>query len=723
MTNTIKIKRGVGKPDSLEAGELAIDTDTGALYSLVGSVVTEINEPPEGVDLSKYIDSTKKNDVVEGSFQIVWDDSADADFPFNGRIGYNKNSNDPNSLDGSFLYVNGNRGTFSIGRDGDVELHGPSEILGIADRLTSERPWITGFSYVQAADFLDADGNSIVGGGGASDWASITGKPTEFTPEAHTHEISEVNGLKSELNLKLNIDQQVWKYYPDEYRFVSLGFGGYTRGEFWALSVEPLSNLAGELSRLEETVMVDKLEATDIFGPYLKITAPNIEIGIDGQDDPGSLVAKAPAYFRNAFSVEHTILGGLNITAADADRPDELPYGADEKSVQYALSVTHQTLGRTVEIDKDGTIRARAFTDMDGNAIGGGGSLPDADVQGSILVCQSGGWEASQNFIVDDDCDFELRMTHGELTYSRAEYGVDPEYPWSEHEPFFLLHGVNDQVVIGDLKYSPHIEIRAGVDPDEDRRARVTVEGTITADDYLDADGNSIVGTGGGGGDVDLSEYYTKTESDGKYQVQGNYAVVGASYTKAESDTKWQPKGSYQPAGNYAASNHNHSGVYQPAGSYAASNHNHSGVYAPASHSHSYAAVGASYTKAESDAKYELKGAGGGGDFVPLSGNSTIAGTLTATDFVATSDVRLKRNIIDAPLGVIEQLNGREWEWNKTGAKGSGVIAQELEQVLPHLVNEDSEGMKAVSYSGLTAYLIEAVKELSARVKDLEGSK
>jgi hypothetical protein len=85
--------------------------------------------------------------------------------------------------------------------------------------------------------------------------------------------------------------------------------------------------------------------------------------------------------------------------------------------------------------------------------------------------------------------------------------------------------------------------------------------------------------------------------------------------------------------------------------------------------------------------------------------------------------VRLKRNIIDAPLGVIEQLNGREWEWNKTGAKGSGVIAQELEQVLPHLVNEDSEGMKAVSYSGLTAYLIEAVKELSARVKDLEGSK
>ena len=47
-----------------------------------------------------------------------------------------------------------------------------------------------------------------------------------------------------------------------------------------------------------------------------------------------------------------------------------------------------------------------------------------------------------------------------------------------------------------------------------------------------------------------------------------------------------------QPAGNYAAADHNHNGVYQPVGSYAASNHNHNGVYQPkgsyaaASHTH-----------------------------------------------------------------------------------------------------------------------------------------
>lgn len=163
MTDIV-IKRGIGKPDNLLEGELAIDTSTGMLYSLVGGVVAELNEPPEGVDLSKYIDSTKRNDVVEGTFQILWDDSADETYPFNGRIGYNRNSEDPNSLDGSFLYASGTRGTFSIGRDGDVELHGPSEIQGIPDR-DDARPWITGFSYVQAADFLDPDGNSIVGGG------------------------------------------------------------------------------------------------------------------------------------------------------------------------------------------------------------------------------------------------------------------------------------------------------------------------------------------------------------------------------------------------------------------------------------------------------------------------------------------------------------------------------------------------------------------------------
>ena len=94
----------------------------------------------------------------------------------------------------------------------------------------------------------------------------------------------------------------------------------------------------------------------------------------------------------------------------------------------------------------------------------------------------------------------------------------------------------------------------------------------------------------------------------------------------------------------------------------------------------------------------------------------TQAGICTAGDFVATSDERLKDNIVTAPVGLIDSLKGREWDWKESGERGSGVVAQELEQVLPHLVHEDPNGNKTVSYNGLIAYLIEEVKALKAEV-------
>ena len=168
MATKIIQKMGAGEPapESLDIAELAVDVVNGDLYTKLSTGdVAKIGGDSDDVDLSDYVNSTERNYVSEGDFQLVWDDSSDPSYPFNGRIGYNSQSTDPNSLDGSFLYINGTRGTFSIGRDGDVELHGASEILGVEDRLTGERPWITGFSYVQASDFLDEDGNSIIGNG------------------------------------------------------------------------------------------------------------------------------------------------------------------------------------------------------------------------------------------------------------------------------------------------------------------------------------------------------------------------------------------------------------------------------------------------------------------------------------------------------------------------------------------------------------------------------
>lgn len=98
---------------------------------------------------------------------------------------------------------------------------------------------------------------------------------------------------------------------------------------------------------------------------------------------------------------------------------------------------------------------------------------------------------------------------------------------------------------------------------------------------------------------------------------------------------------------------------------------------------------------------------------VSLSG--TYSGTMTATDFVATSDARKKDQVSTAPADVIAAIDGREWVWKDSGEKGSGVIAQELEAAgLGHLVHTNDDGMKSVAYNGLFAYVIEELKALRA---------
>ena len=58
--------------------------------------------------------------------------------------------------------------------------------------------------------------------------------------------------------------------------------------------------------------------------------------------------------------------------------------------------------------------------------------------------------------------------------------------------------------------------------------------------------------------------------------------------------------------------------------------------------------------------------------------------------------------------------------FEKDGRSGSGVIAQELEQIAPELVNNDGE-YKAVAYGNIVGYLIEAVKLLRKEVDELKG--
>ena len=115
------------------------------------------------------------------------------------------------------------------------------------------------------------------------------------------------------------------------------------------------------------------------------------------------------------------------------------------------------------------------------------------------------------------------------------------------------------------------------------------------------------------------------------------------------------------------------------------------------------------------------------------SGTWAVSGAITATGEVTAyfSDQRLKTNIVpiaDA-LDKVESISGYTFDPNEAAlALGiearhqMGVIAQEIEAVAPELVCDSAfEGYKTVRYDKLTALLIEAVKELSAKVKTLEA--
>lgn len=104
------------------------------------------------------------------------------------------------------------------------------------------------------------------------------------------------------------------------------------------------------------------------------------------------------------------------------------------------------------------------------------------------------------------------------------------------------------------------------------------------------------------------------------------------------------------------------------------------------------------------------------GKFTNLTcNNALITGTLTET-----SDIRLKSNIlkIDNALDKISQLNG--YTFTKNGERLTGVIAQEIVEVLPEAVIEH-DGYLSVSYGNLVGLLIEAIKEQQKQIEDLKN--
>ena len=124
-----------------------------------------------------------------------------------------------------------------------------------------------------------------------------------------------------------------------------------------------------------------------------------------------------------------------------------------------------------------------------------------------------------------------------------------------------------------------------------------------------------------------------------------------------------------------------------------------------------------------------LNSSNGWGAYCDNSGNWVAGGNVTAY-----SDERLKTNVntIDNALDIVDQLRGVSFEWKKSGEHSIGVIAQEVEKVLPELVvtgeaknpeTEEIEEVKSVDYGKITGVLINAIKELRAEVAELKRGK
>lgn len=109
-------------------------------------------------------------------------------------------------------------------------------------------------------------------------------------------------------------------------------------------------------------------------------------------------------------------------------------------------------------------------------------------------------------------------------------------------------------------------------------------------------------------------------------------------------------------------------------------------------------------------------------------GNITASGEITA---YSASDIKLKKNIkpIKSALDIIGEMNPVNYNWNdkakelnssKTDDVDAGLIAQELEEVLPNLVHTMRNGYKSIDYVKLVPYLIAGMKELQKQIDELK---
>ena len=108
--------------------------------------------------------------------------------------------------------------------------------------------------------------------------------------------------------------------------------------------------------------------------------------------------------------------------------------------------------------------------------------------------------------------------------------------------------------------------------------------------------------------------------------------------------------------------------------------------------------------------------------FETTSAGAITYGTHTATQFTATSDLAKKENleVVDDALSKVQTLTGFTYDMKEDGSRKAGLIAQDVEKILPEAVDGE-EGEKTLDYSATIALLVNAIKEQQQQIEELKA--
>lgn len=121
------------------------------------------------------------------------------------------------------------------------------------------------------------------------------------------------------------------------------------------------------------------------------------------------------------------------------------------------------------------------------------------------------------------------------------------------------------------------------------------------------------------------------------------------------------------------------------------------------------------------DDSYKFATTGWANDrFLPLTGG-TVTGTLKAKTFQATSDARLKEEQKDV-LYDLSALKPKHYRFKNEEQYRVGLIAQDVQKVIPEAVTEDEDGYLGLDYNAVVAALVGEVNRLKIRLSQLENS-